>query len=89
MGNLEHGSSIFSEVQEWWGLVNIDREERSAFQAYQKTDLPQAAQKITSWAMPEFQLSVRPKCCIELVAKNPLFPKILERWRVLAAHGNT
>ena len=34
--------------EEWWGLVNIDREERSAFQAYQKTDLPQAAQKITS-----------------------------------------
>lgn len=22
MGNFEHGSSIFSEVQEWWGLVN-------------------------------------------------------------------
>lgn len=47
-GNFEHGSSIFSEVQEWWGLVNIDREERSAFKAYKKTDLPQAAQKITS-----------------------------------------
>ncbi|CAL1133462.1 unnamed protein product [Cladocopium goreaui] len=34
--------------EEWWGLVNIDRETRKAFEAYKKTDLPTAAQKITA-----------------------------------------
>lgn len=34
--------------EEWWGLVNIDRETRKAFDAYKNTDLPTAAQKITA-----------------------------------------
>eukprot|EP00435_Cladocopium_sp_Y103_P061611 s423_g23.t1 len=34
--------------EEWWGLVNIDRETRKAFDAYKDTDLPTAAQKITA-----------------------------------------
>jgi hypothetical protein len=36
------------KVMEWWGLVNIDRETRKAFDAYKQTDLPTAAQKITA-----------------------------------------
>ena len=43
------GLQDVKDLQEWWGLVNIDRETRKAFKAYKETELPTAAQKITSF----------------------------------------